>query len=441
MPEKEGYEVIRFVQHGEKCRAVMDYARGEIFVQWLRSHPVVKKEEMFSMMRELLKQLIWLHQTKEDAGGFYVTPYNLFLSEDKEILLLDLEAKGNEAIERQMKRRAVRNHFFPQMQTAGLRTEIKDEIYSLGRTMQFLLTVQEPEPPLLLTEELRLRRIISRCLGNSRERPYHQIEEILKYFPKPKKMNPQYPKILKKFTVSSGVLFLVLLSGTGIVLKRIVPSMTASAGIQEKSENKKKKEKPSAEKIKDGQAVKGAEETKQTDEVRAEVQGKENEYSALCEDMGLMHFVQMGNYEKSMEYFEKAKGTTTAGIFYCLARYMVKQDVGEEELADVLSAAEEEALIQTDPRFIPGVLKVYDKIKEVTGNLTEKEYASSKSLRLLYIRLQCRDTSIDRAVCAETVHSFLAQMPELAEDGEFQNLQQEYGIKVEGDTVSIDQPA
>ena len=168
MPDQEGYEVIRFVQHGSECQPVMDYARGEIFIQWLRSHPVVRKEEMFYMMRELLKQLVRFHQSKEEHSYPYVTPYSVFLSENREVLLLDFGAKSNEGIARQLKRRSIRNNFFPRMQGVRDEAEIKSEIYSLGRTMQFLLTVQEPEPPMNKLEELRLRRIIARCLRNSR---------------------------------------------------------------------------------------------------------------------------------------------------------------------------------------------------------------------------------------------------------------------------------
>lgn len=476
MPDQEGYEVIRFVQHGSECQPVMDYARGEIFVKWLRSHPVVRKEEMFYMMRELLKQLIRFHQTKEEGSYPYVTPYSVFLSESKEVLLLDFGATSNEGIERQMKRRAIRNNFFPRMQGIRAETEVKSEIYSLGRTLQFLLTVQEPEPPMNKVEELRLRRIIAKCLGNSRERPYDHIEEILKQFPKYRKMNPELPQILKKFTISSGVILLVLASGAGIALKRIVPEMQQakkSADVQAAGVKKGRKE--SAVKIQET-ALSG-----------------ETQYSALCMDMGLLYFAQLEDFEKSREYFQRAGDAGTAAVYSRLAGYMERPDLEEGELLALLADAEAGIDTCTDVRVVQSLFQVYEKMEEVKGTLLKEQYMTmellgekartmegfqeidpkkreeiclklagiyenegkteearevcadeieqnetSMKLRILYVRLQCQDPGIERSVCASTIKEFLDQIPELAAEDEFRKIQEEYGIKIEADTVSFE---
>lgn len=352
MPNQEGYEVIRFVKQGSECQPVMDYARGEIFAQWLKSHPVVKKEEMFYMMRELMMQLIRLHQSADEKSYPYVTPYSVCLSESKEVLLLDFHAKSNEVIERQMKRRAIRNNFFPKMQGVKPLEEEKNEIYSLGRTMQFLLTVQEPEPPLGKVEELRLRRIIAKCLGESRERQYEHIEEILKQFPKCRKMNPEFPQILKKFTVSAGLLFLVLVSGSGIVLKKVVPAMH-----QKPEAAKVKKQDVAAEKSKKEMTL-----------------AEDSKYSELCLDMGLLHFLKLEDYKKSKEYFEKAEGMQTAESYGNLARFMDTQEMGDAELSQSLSDAVTALSGQSDVRFAQCILKVYGKIEERKGGLLKEQY-------------------------------------------------------------------
>lgn len=357
MPNQEGYEVIRFVKQGSECQPVMDYARGEIFAQWLKSHPVVKKEEMFYMMRELMMQLIRLHQSADEKSYPYVTPYSVCLSESKEVLLLDFQAKSNEVIERQMKRRAIRNNFFPKMQGIKPLEEEKNEIYSLGRTLQFLLTVQEPEPPLGKVEELRLRRIIAKCLGESRERQYEHIEEILKQFPKYRKINPELPQILKKYTVSAGLLFLVLASGSGLVLKKVVPAI---------------RQKPETTKVK--QAAVPIENRKT--EVTSE---EDRKYSELCMDMGLLHFLELEDYKKSKEYFEKAEAVEMAESYGCFAEYMDTQEVGEEQLSLCLNNAVAELPGQQDVRFAQCILKVYGKIEERRGVLEKNQYLEMAS--------------------------------------------------------------
>lgn len=476
MPDQEGYEVIRFVQHGSECQPVMDYARGEIFIQWLRSHPVVRKEEMFYMMRELLKQLVRFHQSKEEHSYPYVTPYSVFLSENREVLLLDFGAKSNEGIARQLKRRSIRNNFFPRMQGVRDEAEIKSEIYSLGRTMQFLLTVQEPEPPMNKLEELRLRRIIARCLGNSRERPYEHIEEILKQFPKYKKINPKLPQILKKFTISSGVLFLVLVSAAGLALKKIVPAMhetKKSADVQAADIKKIRK---------DSNA-----------KVQETVSSEETQYNALCMDMGLLYFAELEDYEKSREYFQRAGDSGAAAVYSRLAGYMNVPELEDGELSMLLADAEAGLDACTDVRFVQCILRVYEKMEEVKGELTGEQYTTvallgekartiegfgeigpekrericlklagiyekegkmkeaqevcaeeirqnetSKKLRLLYMKLQCQDPRIERSVCASTIKEFLDQIPELAAEDEFLKIQEEYGIKIEAGSVSFE---
>lgn len=77
-----------------------------------------------------------------------------------------------------------------------------------------------------------------------------------------------------------------------------------------------------------------------------------------------------------------------------------------------------------------------DKALEVCKKGTE-ELSSSKMLRLLFIRTQCRMQSIDRQICAESIKGFLAEIPELVGEEEFKKLQQEYEIKVEGEQVWV----
>ena len=62
----------------------------------------------------------------------------------------------------------------------------------------------------------------------------------------------------------------------------------------------------------------------------------------------------------------------------------------------------------------------------------------SVELRILHIRMLCKDTAIDNEVCAQTVKDYMTQIPEILENEEFQKLQKEYGIQVEGEKVWID---
>ena len=61
----------------------------------------------------------------------------------------------------------------------------------------------------------------------------------------------------------------------------------------------------------------------------------------------------------------------------------------------------------------------------------------SWTLRKLHIHLLCSDKGIDRGICAETIKTYLGQYPELQDDEEFKELQNQYGIKIEGEKVEV----
>lgn len=66
-----------------------------------------------------------------------------------------------------------------------------------------------------------------------------------------------------------------------------------------------------------------------------------------------------------------------------------------------------------------------------------QEIGDSEELKLLHIRLICAEESIERDVCAQTIQSYAEKDPELLESKEFEKLQREYEIQVEGDTIWV----
>lgn len=65
------------------------------------------------------------------------------------------------------------------------------------------------------------------------------------------------------------------------------------------------------------------------------------------------------------------------------------------------------------------------------------ELEDSKDLGILHIRLLCKDTAISRELCVQTIREYIGRMPEILEKEEFQKLQKEYEIRVEGEEVWI----
>ena len=55
--EKEGYDVLRLIEHGRTCYISSEYVEGQILAEWIRLCPDVEKERLFSLMREIAGQL------------------------------------------------------------------------------------------------------------------------------------------------------------------------------------------------------------------------------------------------------------------------------------------------------------------------------------------------------------------------------------------------
>ena len=66
-----------------------------------------------------------------------------------------------------------------------------------------------------------------------------------------------------------------------------------------------------------------------------------------------------------------------------------------------------------------------------------KEFPQERALQIQHIRLLCQDPSVDRGICAQTIREYLGRDSTLADSEEFQKLQKEYGIKVEGEEVWV----
>ena len=84
---------------------------------------------------------------------------------------------------RKVQRRSVREHFLPPGADYYQEASVKLDIYGLGKTYQYLLSISEPLPALTKREEARFHRIISRCLCGQSRRTYTQMSELCRQLP------------------------------------------------------------------------------------------------------------------------------------------------------------------------------------------------------------------------------------------------------------------
>lgn len=92
MASKEGYDVLRLIEHGQICYISSEYIEGRPLVWWLKYHPNISKQQLLAWMGSMAKQLAKIHKCKKKPCYQYVNPYSMVVTEEGELYFLDLEA-------------------------------------------------------------------------------------------------------------------------------------------------------------------------------------------------------------------------------------------------------------------------------------------------------------------------------------------------------------
>ena len=136
---REGFDVLRLIEHGQTCYISSEYVEGRILAGWLKACPDITKEQLFSLMREAANQLGMIHKCRKKPYYQYVNPYSIVVTDERKLYFLDLEAGSNEKRLRFMQRRVVRENFLPKEEAYYQRGNAEIDIYGLGKTFQYLL--------------------------------------------------------------------------------------------------------------------------------------------------------------------------------------------------------------------------------------------------------------------------------------------------------------
>lgn len=492
-----GFDVLRLIEHNRSCYVSSEFVQGSSLIQWLKYHPNIPKEQLFSWMYEIMRQLQLFHRLRGRPCYQYVNPYSIIISGGEKLYLLDAGAQSSEMLIRKMQRKAVRDNFLPPEENIYRKATIGLDIYGLGRTWQYMLSVTDPAPELTKRETRKLRKIISRCLSRQSKHTYRNIEEIQRHFPICR-TKPSHFKKQKQMLVTAAV---VIIAAAGIAIR----------GIPFRSSGSSRKQNEDT--------------VRQSLSDKSEMKRKDDGTSDLLKfDMGMVCLLELDEYAKAAGYLEEVD-RYGADCYAMIARYMEKDAVNAAvpALAAALKRAEDDipegrerecvhGLIkgysllgtkeadsdivrlgdvylslsggeggreETDKEIMelmavsfeelqkePEAVSMYERMlehEEEAGNREElfvkmtrlreaggemekaweccrrgmEELPDSSRLRLLYIRMQCKDTSLDRNVCAETIKASIIHMPELAETEEFKKLQREYDIQVEGEEVWV----
>lgn len=358
---QQKYEVIRLIEQNAGCHMIMDYVQGELLIFYLKNHAYIEKKQVFSWIRQIIKQLECMQRVKGIWGYGYLTPYCIVVKEDKSIALLDLRAESNAAILRKVKLASVQSLFFSQ-------NGCEDDRYALGKTMQFLFAHAEIQPALTKREERKFQKIISKCLSEHSKKSYQNISDILKEFPK-REEKKRSRFLIWIFLLLTGIVFAVMAGKT---------ESYASEGIKQTS-------------VLEELVIKNAERMQEKDmrEIIANI------------------YIEYGEYEAAIKEYERLCEWKKSQF-----RYQV--------LIELYEKTEQEE-------------KAFELCMKVLHEMPD-----AREIGMQYIWRQCKNTNLEKTVREERIGAILLQCPGLWETKEFQKLQMEYGIKIEGEKVWVE---
>ena len=321
MRQKGNYDVLRLIGHGQICYISSENVQGMTLARHLKYHPVMKKGELFTLLKEIAGQLELIHRCRGNPCYQYVNPYSIILSEEGKIYFLDIQAESNREQIIFMQRRDVRECFLPPEEKYYQHVSKALDIYGLGKTFQYILASAEPEPRLSRREEHRLQRMISKTMGIKGSH-YQSVSEIQKHIPreKQKEKKEHYEEKGKRRRKMCITLFFAIAAGGYFLFCQRKSVSDVTAKEQKRTAVREVKVEENAMENKENYTTKP-----QSD--KQNVKKRDEEYLELA----FAYFLNVGDMEKSRICLKELENRTLADNLKVLIKAYEKQECPEDE--------------------------------------------------------------------------------------------------------------
>lgn len=253
------YEAICFREQGTNFKQSTDLVRGTLLIYYLRDHPKAGKDEVFAWFGQIGTNLERYHMCKSGQYYRFLNPYSILITEEGNLLLLDLNSPVNENVMKEMQQRSVRRHFLEPVVNMGAGSACEAEIFGFGRTIQFVFANITIVPEMTKREEKRFAKVIEKCTEGKKK--YASLSQALSELPEIPQMNPglvsgmiaEKRKAMKKGKKKPKILILAAVAAIllGIAVFCQIREKRSLAEEQYKKEQQEKVEKGEEEKKKE----------------------------------------------------------------------------------------------------------------------------------------------------------------------------------------------
>lgn len=302
MEEKRNYEILKFVMHGDKCYMSTDIVNGKPMIVWLKYHAHITKEQFYEWIHQIITDLEHFHRCRGNPCYQYVNPYSMIIGEDGKVYLLDLASQDQEDMMHLMQRRYVRENFLSPENQYYQKAEEKEDIYGLGKTMQYILSAVELEPKLGVLEGARIQKIITRCLDKHGKKRYQQLADLA----------GQIVQAGKRSENKRGRRRALAIVAAGIIVL-LVSRMTVYISGQKEQRKIQSEEFTDTEQAETSEAQEyldrflESQEQWKTEKTDLQEAGEQRERELLY-DLAFVYFSQVKDYEACSGYLEEMQG-------------------------------------------------------------------------------------------------------------------------------------
>ena len=202
MIQNTKYEVMKFVEQGDRCYKGSDYIQGQLLAKYVQSNPYLEKAQIFLWITELVKQVEQYHRCKGEQPYQYVNPYMMVISEEGEVRLIDAKASSNASLLTVANKQVIREHFLPEYLYDYSASDVDTDIYGIGKSIQYIFAMTLPNPALTKWEEYVFQKIVRNCLNSEAKQSYETPQDILKHLPKMKREGLTAMRIMR--TIKGG---------------------------------------------------------------------------------------------------------------------------------------------------------------------------------------------------------------------------------------------
>ncbi len=376
---KKEVGVLKLVQHGNRVFVSTDYIRGVPLADWVRKNPAITRKKFLDWVRKLTEELGNFHRCKGNPCYQYLNPYSVFISEDGTLRLLDPAADGQEEYLGMMKRKGIRENFLSPDNLYYQKVSVQEDLYSLGKVIQYMLSAMTVRPKLGWIREQKFRRIIRSCTGPDPEKRAQSAEEVLQMIPRGKSTGealgaggrsagPAQTAVIAACAVLAFALVFHVLSGRGSAAQKADATETAyTAEKTDAAEQTVSAEDGSEDEFREEMLRMQQEWESEKLSMQKEADLRERE---LLRELALVYFVELGEYDAAAKAAEEIPEKETYDekfIRLCAFMDPGNEEPAEKDLRELLVSLQESVPDPGDSRYADCIAAGYEMLDHIAG--------------------------------------------------------------------------